>query len=277
MKAYQVVTDRIISLLEQEIIPWRQPWAKMSAPINLHSKREYHGVNFLLLSCAGYPSNAWLTFNQAKELGGNIRKGEHGLPIVFWKMLQNEEGEEFPMARYSTVFNTSQCEGIAYQLPESKVHERIQTAEEIFANMPNAPKLIESDRAAWHAERDVILMPPLGLFENTSSYYAVLFHECIHATGHASRLNRRGESPKANSMRSEAYAKEELIAEIGAAFLCAAAGIDNSDLPNRAAYIKAWLQNLKADNTLIVSAAGKAQKACDYILGKSATNEVTNA
>lgn len=283
MKAdvYQVITDRVITLLEQGNIPWQKPWqGGQTMPRNLASGREYRGVNVFLLHAMSYQSPFWLTFNQAKELGGTVRRGEKACPVVFWKWLEaegNEEKKRIPLLRYFSVFNVAQCDGIpADKIPSlggiKREHCPITEAEGIVAGMPKCPEIRSGlDRAIYSPGGDFVGMPDAGTFRTGEDYYSVLFHELTHSTGHESRLNRKGvggTEGEWSAFGSTPYAKEELVAEMGAAFLCGQAGIVERTLDNSAAYVSSWLQRLKDDRRLVVHAAAQAQKAADFILGR---------
>lgn len=285
--AYQVITDRIIGLLEKGVVPWQKPWqGGEQMPRNLVSGHEYRGVNVFLLHAMMYQSPFWLTFRQAKELGGYIKKGEHASPVVFWKRLQVDAPSEpdgkkiVPFLRYYSVFNLAQGENIpADRIPalhgNQREHCPIQAAESIVAAMPKKPEIKHGGgRAFYSPGLDYVTMPLPETFRSGQDYYSVLFHELTHATGHASRLNRKGVGTadgEWSALGSAPYAREELVAEMGAAFLSGQAGIVERTLDNSAAYIQSWLARLKDDNRLIVQAAAQAQKAADFILGKVET------
>ena len=271
---YEIVTERILAELEKGQVPWRKPWRTLP-PANLVSKKPYRGINVFLLALQGYGSQYWLTFNQAKQLGGNVRKGEHGTKIVFWKFDTYEtetadgETEERKSAflRYYTVFNLEQTEGLKALLALPPAFP-IQLAEEIVKGMQNPPAFEQDFQAAYIPSRDVITMPSRTAFESQAEYYSTLFHELTHSTGHTKRLAREGfDSPQ--QFGSLSYSREELIAEMGSAMLCGIAGIERSTISNSAAYLQSWIKRLKADSRLVVSASSAAQKAADYILGES--------
>jgi antirestriction protein ArdC len=201
--------------------------------------------------------------------------------VVFWKWLDTRdtasgEPKRVPFLRYYSVFNVAQCEGIEAQLPkpqESKrEHNPIETAEAVVAAMPKRPAIQHKWPKAFYApDSDVVGMPEPELFRSGEDYYSVLFHELAHSTGHESRLNRKGVSGSDglwSAFGSQPYAKEELVAEMGAAFLCGHAGIVERILDNSAAYVQGWLSRLKDDPKLVVQAAAQAQKAADFILNK---------
>lgn len=278
-KIYQMVTDRIVSLLEQGTIPWNKPWAGSSGfepPMNLKSKHSYRGVNIFLLSAMGYSSRYWLSFKQAKELGGQVRKGEKGTPVIFWKKVEVEDREtgepkEVPVLRYYMVFNLDQIHGLkAPDAPEPVVSEftPIEQAEAIIANVPNPPKIVHAiQRAFYNPKQDKVNVPKPELFIKPEHYYSTVFHELVHSTGHEKRLNRRP-SKVMRRFGDKEYSKEELVAEMGAAFLCAKARIEQQVIENQAAYIQNWIQVLKGSPKMAVQAASAAQAAADYILGQ---------
>ena len=272
---YEVITDRIIELLERGNVPWRKPWtAKAGFPHNLVSGKPYRGINVLLLHSMNYESPFWLTYKQAAELGGNVRRGEKSTPICFWKQLevedkQTHEIEKIPLARFYYVFNLSQCENIKDIPNVPEVQTTATDAAAIVANMPQRPAIKHGMRKAYYSpSEDYIGLPDAKNFESEAAYHSVLFHEMIHSTGHASRLNRPTLTATAG-FGSKEYCKEELIAELGAAFLCGQAGIHAASImENSAAYLRGWIDALRSERTLIVQAAAQAQRACDYIICK---------
>jgi len=271
---YDQITERIIALLEKGTIPWRKPWkAQTGLPRNLITKRAYRGINVLLLHSMHYESPYWLTFRQALELGGNVRKGEKACPVVFWKQLEREDKltgdkEKIPMMRFYFVFNVAQCDGLkSLPMPESETLNTPSKPEEIIAAMPQRPEIKHGmGKAFYSPSADMVGMLNRTSFEKDAGYFATLFHELVHATGHTSRLNRPT-LMESTGFGSNPYCKEELIAEMGAAFLCGQAGIAESVLENSASYVQHWLEQLKEDKKLIVQAAAQAQKAADFILG----------
>ncbi len=277
---YEIITSRILAALEQGTVPWHQPWTSQP-PANLITRKPYRGVNVLLLGMQPVSSPWWATYRQVAELGGHVRKGEHGTPVVFWKwfdrgeeMADPEEGaptQRPPILRYYTVFSADQCDGIAQHLPVGKSApvEPIAEAEAIVAGMPNLPHIEAGPHAAYSPPRDVVIIPDRDRFVGAEAYHATLFHELAHSTGHPTRLNRPTLTESTN-FGSEVYTKEELVAELAASFLCAQAGITNRTLDNSASYIGGWLKKLSEDRLLVVHAAAAAQKAADYILGDAA-------
>ncbi|GFO61242.1 DNA primase [Geomonas silvestris] len=283
MKVYEVINNRIMELLAQGTVPWRKTWnATSNQPKNLITKKDYRGVNVFLLACMPYSSQYWLTFKQAQDKGGFVRKGEKSTPVVFWKWLDrkdaNVDGEEavtgngkIPMLRYYSVFNLEQVDGIEPPPATETVHEftPIDIAEQIIAGMPMKPIVhYGGNRASYSPLLDVVRVPEPEAFETPADFYATYLHELTHATGHSNRLGRKG-ILEPSYFGSHEYSKEELVAEMGATFLCAHAGIEQPIIENSAAYIQGWLRNLKNDKTLLVHAAAQAQKASDYILNAS--------
>ena len=282
-KIYDMITDRIIALLEKGVVPWRKPWKAGEATTrNLVSKKAYRGINAMHLSALEFSSPYYLTFNQAKNLGGHIQKGAHGIPVVFWKFVEAEDEEtgkkeRIPLLRYYTVFNLDQVDGI----PEGKIPAKpaeipaefhtIEEAEAIVEGMPQRPEIRYNagDRAFYRLSTDTVTMPHRELFDSPESFFGTLFHELTHAVGAPSRLARKSLETYA-PFGSEEYSREELVAEMGAGFLCAAAGIAPKTLDNSAAYIASWLKVLKNDRRAVIIAAGQAQKAADFILGARA-------
>jgi len=283
MNVYEIVTEKIIKQLESGVAPWRKPWTTL-APMNMVSKRPYTGINVLLLASQGYASPCWLTYKQAAKIGKHVKKGEHGSLVVFWKIdeyskANKETGElenrSSAMLRYYTVFNASQGEGLeSLNLGTNKTP--IETCERILAGFQNAPMLEQGDRASYAPSRDVVTMPARGSFSSIEAYYATLFHELTHSTGHSSRLDRPGFDAPVH-FGSESYSREELVAELGASMLCGFAGIDPSLLDNSASYLQSWISKLRGDSKLIVQAASAAQKATKLILGETAEESDTES
>ena len=272
---YQIVTDRIIELLEQGTVPWRKPWGSSGIPKNLVSKRAYRGVNVWLLNSLSYDHNLFLTWEQLKKIGGSVKKGEKGHVIVFWKTKEQETTEEqkgdkkpIPILRYYKVFNIDQCVDIpAELLPVEAVEEKdsITACEAIVLGMPQCPVIKHQGKQAFYdIEKDSITMPKKNSFTSIEGYYSTLFHELVHSTGHEKRLNRPGIN-KMHEFGSEEYSLEELVAELGACFLVNETGILNSEIENSAAYIQGWLSKLKNDKLLIVHLASHSQKSVDFI------------
>jgi antirestriction protein ArdC len=278
--AYERITERIVELMQKGTVPWRQPCDILQTgwPRNLVTQKPYRGINTFLLMSMGYESTNWLTFRQATQLGGNVKKGEKSCPVVFWKQFQitddeTEELKKIPLLRLYHVFNVAQCEGLKNVPAPDASTFAITDAAEIVANMPQLPTIKEGMSHAYYTPiNDIVGIPSPQRFRSKADYYATLFHELVHATGHEKRLRRQSIMER-NGYGSDPYCKEELIAELGSAFLCGHAGIIERTVNNSAAYIKSWLRQLQNDQTLIVYAAAQAQKAADYILGRSMESE----
>jgi antirestriction protein ArdC len=289
MDVYAIVTEKIINLLEQGIVPWRRPWTSTGLPRNLVSKKPYNGINYFLLSASKYVSPFWLTYRQATELGGHVRKCEESTIVIFWKVedlkqsgeaLDTEESNEKNrrrfLLRYYRLFNLEQCElpqVVLDRLPKIEMHQHdpIEAAERIIAGMPNPSEIqYAGSKAFYSSVSDRITLPPRELFISAEEQIATTYHEMSHATGHPRRLNRKSIA-EAAPFGSPIYATEELIAEMSAAYLCAEAGISPAVLENQAAYIAGWLKKLREDRKLVVQAAAQAQRAADYVLGKMPT------
>jgi antirestriction protein ArdC len=245
-------------------------------PRNFVSQKPYRGINVFLLLGMSYESPLWLTCRQANRLGGSVRKGEKACPVVFWKQLKIEDkasGEvdkKIPLLRYYSVFNVSQCEGLKHTpAPVETNGNGISKPEDIVANMPQPPVIKHGMTHAYYSPReDCIGLPERERFERMEDYFSTIYHECVHASGHEKRLKRSTLTESAG-YGSNPYCKEELIAEMGAAFLCGQAEIAERTIDNSAAYIKGWLTQLQNDKMLIVQAAAQAQKAADFILGRT--------
>jgi len=275
---YEMVTQRIIEQLEKGIIPWHKPWVGNSA-INYKTRKPYRGINPILLPEGG----EYLSFLQCKELGGNVKRGEKGHMIVFYKTLQVEdennlgEQKDIPFLRYSKVFHITQCEGIESKTPPLNVNpdivpiEKAQTIVDSYCKRVGVKvrHVLGSDRAYYALGSDEITLPDICQFTCAYEYASTSFHEAAHSTGHRSRLNRK---VGASSFGSHVYSKEELCAEIASVMLMNKTGIELPEtFDNSAAYIGSWLKKLKNDKTFIIAASSQAQKAADMILGVSAS------
>lgn len=280
---YTRVTSHIVEELERGVRPWLKPWnaenaaGRITRPLR-HNGLPYNGVNVLMLWASaemqGYSCPFWLTFQQAKEFGGHVKKGQHGSPVVyastFKKKDQNENGDEveadIPFLKEYTVFNAEQCEGLPQhfftlaQQPAEKI-ERIERADTFFANT-KADIRTGGNQAYYASTLDYVQMPPLEAFRDAESHAATLAHELTHWTKHQSRLNREFGRKR---WGDEGYAIEELVAELGAAFLCADLNITPDIRDDHAAYIGHWLKILKDDKRAIFSAASHASKAAEYL------------
>ncbi len=229
MNTYEIVTEPIISLLERGVIPWRRPWAATGLPRNLVSKTTYRGINSFLLGATKYVSPYWLTFKQANQLGGAVRKGEHGEIVVFWKIEdagrtnpdaeQSEDDESARrrfLLRFYRVWNVEQCplpQAVLDKLPpiETHQHDPIEAAEKIIAGMPNRPEIRYGGSQAFYSPHtDRITLPSPELFTSAEELRATKFHELAHGSGHRSRLNRESIT-EAAPFGSPVYSREELL------------------------------------------------------------------
>lgn len=274
MDIYAEITSRIITQMEQGLIPWQKPWIGSNSAVSYATGKPYSLLNQMLL---GEPGE-YLTYKQCTQAGGHVRKGEKARMVVFWKWLQQtdeETGEvkEIPYLRYYSVFHISQCEDITprhINRPEN-AFTADQTAESIISSYleRSGVSLCHKDIASafYRPSDDSISLPYRERFKSTAGYYGTAFHELAHSTGHASRLNRINSTAHFGSTD---YSKEELIAEIAASALVNHAGLETTDsFRNNGAYVQNWLQVLKNDKRFIVSASGKAEKAVNLILGQT--------
>ena len=281
---YARVTERIVAALDAGARPWSKPWAgDGAAPLALplrHNGTPYRGVNVLLLWVEafekGYSASLWMTYKQAEALGGQVRKGERGTMVVFANRVTKQETDdsgaeterEIAFLKAYTVFNVEQIDGLPEQyrpapLTHAEPLQRIEAAERFFAQTGATFK--EGGSQAFYAPGpDFIQLPPAEAFRDAQSFAAVKAHELIHWTSHTDRLARSFDSKR---FGDEGYAIEELVAELGAAFLCADLGIADEPRPDHAAYLASWLRALKNDKRLIFQAAAHAQRAADYLHG----------
>jgi antirestriction protein ArdC len=286
---YQTVTDQIVAMLEADVVPWRSPiLGRNSAghPKNLNTGKQYRGVNVFLLAftayAKGYGSSYWLTFNQAKQRGGTVKKGEKSSMVVFWKQYETNDkqtGEpvKIPVLRYYNVFNAEQIADI--EIPDAVKFEPIDfkpidEAEKLAVGYVGGPAVYHDggQQAFYRPSSDSVHLPEETRFASSEEYYSTLFHELSHSTGHSDRLDRKLDTdPK--PFGSNDYGKEELVAEMSAAFLCSHAGIHPAVIGNQAAYLAGWLKTIKADKKLLISAAGQAQRSADWIRGERGTPE----
>ncbi len=283
---YQTITDAMLALFAKGTKPWSKPWKSSGAdalvsglPHNVASGRNYRGCNVPLLwaaaTASGYATHQWLTFNQAKALGGHVRKGERSTLVVFWKVLERTErgadGTEstahIPLLRATPVFNVAQCEGV--RLPKRErtaapadTGSDMGPAAPVFERLALAGGLHHDGGSADYAPgRDSVQVPNASAFTSIDAYRAVLLHEAAHATGHESRLKR----DHSGRFGSSEYAFEELVAEMASAFTCAALGV-RSDLENHASYLDHWQKLLTDHRQAFVKACSLAQQAADYLL-----------
>lgn len=280
------VTDAIVASLDSGVAPWTKPWVTMGGdvPLSLSTVRPYRGSNMMVLSLfqqlEGYESPFWGTFRQVNEMGGKVRKGEQSTSVVFWKIIEKDNGDKIPVGRYYNVFNLEQTDGVelpprARNLVESD-REPVAVSEavgSVIAGYVDGPavKHVRGDKAFYSPTHDEISLPALDQWDTEDGYVATLFHELIHSTGHSDRLGRIA----SGSVRfgCEEYAEEELVAEIGAQMLAASVGI-SLEIERSAAYVGNWLRVLKDDRGLILKAAQRAQKAVDRVLGTTFGEEV---
>jgi len=275
---YATITNRFIEKLKEGTVPWQKPWL---AAQNIISRKPYQGINALLLGSSDFKSPFWLSFKQALDLGGHVKKGERSTPVIYYKFLEKRDDtgnsvaredsgpSQIPFVRWSNVFNVDQTEGITP--PAVATSQNTAQPLERAAAMVDRAKLCPVHHggfAAYYSPKDdVIRMPTPSTFHSQEDYYHSLYHEMTHAAGHSSRLNRDGITQQAK-FGSERYSKEELIAELGAAFLSNEAGIlDRVRFENSAAYLASWIAKLENDPRMIVSAASQAQRSTDFIVG----------
>jgi antirestriction protein ArdC len=280
---YTRITDKIVAALEQGTRPWIRPWnaehaaGRITKPLR-HNGVPYQGINIVMLWQAAmacdYANPIWMTYRQASELGGQVRKGEKGELVVYANKVTrteqdadgNDKDVQIPFLKGFTVFNCAQIDGLPahyYQLAEP-VHdpvERIDHAESYFA-ATGAHLTHGGNRAYYSVTHDRIQMPPFETFRDAESYYATLAHECTHWTRHSSRLEREFGRKR---WGDEGYAREELVAELGSAFVCADLELALEPREDHAAYIESWLKVLKNDKRAIFSAAAHAQRAADFL------------
>jgi antirestriction protein ArdC len=279
---YQKINESIERLLDSGLT-FSMPFKTLNGANaqNLISKTPYTGRNAFLMGMAArfYGSPYFVSFKQAQELGGTVKKGEKSWPVVFFAMLEKKgqenvptvDRDKIPLARWSNVFNIRQCEGIEEPKIESISvldFSPIEKCESIAASMPNMPKIehVSGSGAFYVPSADKVQMPMKDAFRSNEDYYATLFHELAHSTGHASRLERETLT-KCAAFGSAVYSREELVAEFSAAYLCGVAGIENKTVESSAAYITGWKKKLKDDPTAVFWAMKQAELAADYIQG----------
>ncbi|WP_114782324.1 ArdC family protein [Botryobacter ruber] len=297
-KFYQLaeqVTNEVISQLEQGNVLWQKPWSSFGLPKNYQSGRHYEGFNAFYLHYITekrhFTAPYFLTFKQAQELGGHIRKGEKGTQVIYWKVYGPQTGskdevqeEETPQAiRFVpflwTVFNIDQVEGIDFTLPatfERTDQQVIEECQRVVDQYPQpAPRILHGGSQAYYAPAsDTVQVPELKNFVSAQAYHTTLFHELIHASGHPDRLNRF--TNQESRFGDENYSKEELIAEMGASFLSAFTGIKEDVFQNSVAYLQGWASKFKDDKTMLIYASTKAFKAASYLLDlKAETDQET--
>lgn len=285
MNVFEQVTARIMEMLETGTVPWKKPWSSTGGARNLVSQKPYRGINQFLLNCSPYSSPYWLTFNQARQKGGSVNKGEKSTAVLFWKWLdqkvvpdedENSASSKVPLLRYYNVFNLEQIDGITAPVEEQPVNpfSHIEQAEQIINNMPQRPNIqYGGDRACYSPKLDKVKLPNQVAFKSPEEFYSTAFHELTHSSGHSSRLSRKG-ILEPSYFGSHDYSQEELVAEFGASMLCGFAGIEQQTIENSAAYIQGWLKVLKNDQKLAIMAAGQAQRAADFILNIQHTDDL---
>lgn len=283
----QEVTNEIIQSLEKGVTPWNCPWvlpkSQRSLPYNISTSKQYSGINILILWAQmmrkRYTTNGWLTFKQVHKMRGHVIKGEQGTRCFYYDLVEvkdddNEDNEELKLVPYTkcfVVFNLDQISGGNFSLPDIPKFDVNEKAEQLVK--ATGAVIEEGRRAYYNASADLIVLPPKGAFNCPKEYYATLFHELAHWTSHETRLNRM---IKTKQFGDESYAFEELVAELGSAFLCAELGLANN-YHSHASYIDGWLKILKSNSTAIFKAASLASKAHKYIRPKTIEEELDNA
>ena len=277
------VTQKVLDALEQGTVPWAKPWRTAGLlPTSATTGKPYRGINTWLLSLAafeaGFESPYWLTYRQAREFGGHVRKGEHGTLVVFWKRLEVKDPEAedgtkvIPLLRSYWVFNLDQCDEVT--MPPRFTPEEFepltpsQAVEAVLAGYEDGPTVEHrrSDRAYYMPANDTVTLPAMDQWSDEVSYSSTLFHELTHSTGHPSRLDRFERNGEPQHFGSEKYAREELVAEMGACLVAATTGTEYR-VDQSASYVASWLRALKDDKSLVIKAAQQAQRAVDRILG----------
>ena len=268
-KIQKIMQAKVLELLEKGTIPWRKTWdVSKGAAKNIVTNKVYQGTNYFLLNCQGYVSPYWMSYKQAQAHKGHVKKGEKSTPITVWRPFKPKAGEEeddpkFRRGYYGMafVFNLAQTEDV--KLPErDEIVERkynnspIENCEQILSEFKDPPGTIWGMSPCYNFSMDEIGMPKIEKFETSEEYYAAFFHEMGHSTRHLTRLNREKVSK----------AKEELVAEMTACFLCAEAGIETDVIENQAAYIDGWRKAISEDPKLVMNASSEAQKAANYIM-----------
>ena len=281
---FNVVNDLLIKQLESGIIPWKQLWNESGPPRNLITERHYRGINVWLLSMLHYEHNLFLTHNQVNQLGGVIKTGQTGHLAVFWKwkeedsetpVVNNCKNRRIPYLSAYRLFNVAQC-GLPeelFPLEEAQVKQHpLKLCEEILEGMPNRPRIRHlGDAGYYHPHFDLINMPPKEHYLNPECYYSQLFQQLVHSTAHPKRLNRKaGENLQPDYFGP--YSIEQLVGDMGRSYLISRAGIEACEYYNRLTYCKEWIAQAKADKQCLVYAALEAQRAVDYIVGRTRFN-----
>lgn len=279
--AYERITESVVAALTAGTAPWRQSWKRAEMPRNIDGYR-YRGINIFILRMRGFNSPYWLTFDQAHKRGGHVSKGQKGTEIVFWKRITIKDPEDpektitIPLMRTYRVFNVEQCEDVRLpknaivpaEVPTPDQAEVIAAAEAIIAGYVDPPSIAERGTAAYYTPSlDSVVLPPRATFTSPDAFYSTTFHELAHSTGHAKRLARKSVVEGA-SFRTYEYGREELVAEMTAAFLSGECEILPQTLADSASYCQSWIRTIKEDVKAVVVAAGSAQRAADHILGR---------
>jgi len=284
-KICEMVAERVLEELEKGVAPWNQPWFGSDRFVSHVNGKHYSLLNCMLLGKPG----EYATFNQINKEGGKVKKGAKSKIVVFWSPVKKEEigddGEKkiktYFILKYYRVFNLNDCENVKKKYlndDDTKfIHEVVKDAEDVIQSYCDANPTLKiirdekSGRAYYRPSEDLIQVPMMEQFEKREEFYSTLFHEMTHSTGHWSRLGRFKENGMVAAFGGEDYGKEELIAELGAAALCGKCGIESRDsFRNSAAYLKGWTEAIKGNPEMIVAAAGKADKAVEFILGEEA-------
>lgn len=279
-KVYDIVTKKILENIEKGVLPWQRPWSLSGSPMNLITRKPYRGFNVFSLMYTDFSSPYWMTFKQAKYLGGTVKKGEKASMVVYWNFKKFDEEDDkgdtasktIPMVRFYQVFNAEQTEGVEY--PKIDLSKRLPlnaeatAALEAYLSREGVTLKHGGDAAYYSPAKDLIKLPPEGQFRSPEHYHATLFHEAGHSTGIEKRLKRRLEG-QTNHFGDERYSKEELVAEFCASFLCAEFDLFNqSIMETSATYIKGWGSKIKDHPGMLISAANQGQKAAEFIMNR---------
>lgn len=287
----QTITNRIIAELEKGSVPWVKPWKALKGtpgagmPYNPLSGTLYRGINHFWLSMmqGAYPEPYWVTFKQAQQVGASIKPGSKGVPVVYWSINKKESKDSngdtvtsaYAFIKHYYVFNVAQCDDLVIPALPTEPEPTFNPDANVIAIVDRLG--LENglthagDSAYYNPTRDFICMPPMAAFNHANGYHATLLHESVHATGHKSRLDR--DFNKSKRFGDESYAFEELVAELGAAMLCAKLGVDGEMQSNHVAYIANWLTVLRNDKKAILTASAKAQQALDWLTASEQVEE----
>lgn len=292
---YQAVTNKIVKALEKGSAPWRRTWTVYELPKNYASGHQYQGINQILLMMSEHPIPYFMTFKQAKALGGHIRKGATAEQVYYFNFVfKNKDGQSLsleekrqyhlqgkdymviPFLKYFNVFNIEDITGIDFDTPELQLqsHEKVQKCEEIIANIKSRPDIlcVNPNQPYYNKVRDYVNMPNMGQFDSPEAYYCTLFHELAHSTGHPKRLNREGIRMQTRYVDTR-YGVEELIVEIAACFLCVECGILADEvLANSTNYLASWLNSIKKDKRFVFKVVADAHIAANFILNRNRVN-----